>query len=137
GFDYLNRLAVDGHFNFGNSVVVRNAASTTHLGRIYAVEREVVAEGQPTRGTERQVVRTTAGCAPIRGGRRADRWIAHGQAADLGPGRNIAVHQGRRHLEHVGDIVEALGGIVGGKEGGHVYIQSQQVADRVAIFIAV
>src|SRR5205823_12329729 len=72
GFDYLNRLAVDGHFDFGDSVVVGDAASTTHLCRIHAVEREVVAEGQPTRGTERQVVRTTAGCAPIRGRRRAD-----------------------------------------------------------------
>ena len=65
--------------------------------------------------------------------------IAHGQAADLGRGIEIALHGGRRDVQQVGDVVEAAGGVVGRQQQRKIHllgqiVQSQKIADRVAIF---
>ena len=90
---------------------------------------------QAAGSSQRQIFRGRRGSISRSG--RADRSVAHGQAADLGGGRDVAVHERRRYTQHVGHVVEALGGIVGGKQRADVHIQSQQVANRVAVLVAI
>ena len=64
--------------------------------------------------------------------RRADR-----EPADLVGGREIALEQRRRQLQHAGDVVEAVARLVGGQQLGDLDVEVQQVADRVAVLGAV
>jgi hypothetical protein len=62
---------------------------------------------------------------------------AHGEGGDL-PGRGqIALLQRRRHAEHVGDVVEAVGRVVWRQQRRHVDVERQQVADGVLVLRAI
>jgi hypothetical protein len=64
--------------------------------------------------------------------RRAD-----GQAADLVGRGEIALEQRRRQLEHTGDVVEAVARIVAGQQARHVDVDGDEIADGVAILVAI
>ena len=53
---------------------------------------------------------------------------------DLGGRRDIGLHQGRRYRQNVGDVVEALAGIVTGKQRRGVDGQVEQIADGIGVF---
>ena len=62
---------------------------------------------------------------------------AHGARSD-GFGRiQVLFHQQRRDGQDVGDIVEAVAGIVGGEILVGAEIDRQQIADGVAVFVAI
>ena len=63
--------------------------------------------------------------------------IADGEAADLCGGRDVRLHQRRRHAEHVGDVVEAVARVVARQQRRGVDRQIEQVADGVGVFGAV
>ena len=71
------------------------------------------------------------------GGADLLRGLAGGQAADLARHVDVAVHQGGRDGQDVGDIVEAIAGIVRRKLAGHVHFKAQHVTHGVGIFGAV
>ena len=62
---------------------------------------------------------------------------AHGPRSDDLGRVHIAFHQYRRDSQHVGDIVEAVTGIVGGEIFFRAEIDGQQIANGVRIFAAV
>ena len=133
--DQADGFAVYGHFDFRDAVVVGNAAATLHLERVHAVEREIMTNGQTAGGSQRNVFRHRR--VPVCGCRGADGGVAYGQAADLRRRGDIAVHQRRRYAQHVGHVVETLGRVVGGEERRDVNIQREQIANRVAVLVAV
>ena len=62
---------------------------------------------------------------------------ANGQAADFARCTHVALEQGRRHLQHARDVVEAVALIVGGDERRGIDVEHQQVANRVLVFEAI
>ena len=139
--DVVHGLAVDRHFELARVLEtadhVQVGAIELGLKVVFAVERKEVAHAQAAHGAERQpldvlvlrqILRHAIGVAAgAQGG------IAHGHGADAGRRREVALLQRGRHAEHVGDVVEAEGGIVGRQQRGHVHVERQQVADGVAV----
>jgi hypothetical protein len=62
------------------------------------------------------------------------RGIPNRNGADSPRRRQIALHQYWRHAEHVADIVEAVAGIVDGKQSRHVDVEVEKIADGVGVF---
>ena len=50
---------------------------------------------------------------------------------------DVLLDEGRRHLQRRGDVVEALGHVVGRQHLGGVEVHRQQIAHGVAVFLAV
>ncbi len=69
--------------------------------------------------------------------RHRHRGIADGQPADPAGRGKIPLHQQRRHLQHVADIVEAVAGVVGRQHLGNLDLDRQQIANGVGVFGAV
>ena len=67
----------------------------------------------------------------------AVRGLPRRQAGDLAGRVHVAVHQGGRDGEDVGDIVEAIAGIVDGQILAHIDIQGEKIANRIGVFRAV
>ncbi len=65
----------------------------------------------------------------------ADR--GHGARSDALGGGDVLRHQQRRDGENVADVIEAVAGIVGGEVFVGLEIDGQEIADGVAIFVAV
>ena len=63
--------------------------------------------------------------------------VADGQAADLAGGAQVALHQLRREVLHVGDVVEAGADRVGRQVGADVDVEAEQVAHRGGVLGAV
>ena len=68
------------------------------------------------------------------GGARTDRGIADRQRADPLRRGHITFQQQRGRPQRIGDVVEAEIAAVARQQIGHVDVQPQQVADRVAVF---
>ena len=105
---------------------------------VFAVQRKDVAHREAPVGTERKVLTHPYRlCFPLRRPvhlhRRLDGGVANGQTADLGRGRDVAVHQRRRDGQHVRVVVEADAGIVGRQQRG-VDIERHEVANGVDVF---
>ena len=120
---------------------VQVGAIELHLEGVLAVERERVTNLDAADGAERQAVEmlilrevlpNAVGVAAGRHARVADR-----QRADLLGRRQVALLQRRRHAEHVGDIVEAVGRIVGRQQRRDVHVDREHVANRVGVLGAV
>ena len=118
-------------------VVVEVAAQPDPDG-VLAVEGEVVVHRHAPAGAERQVV---AGVVVLNLAvghavgveARPQGGVADRELADL-PGRvEVALHEGRRHREHVGDVVEALVVVVGREQRLGVDLEAEKVADGVAV----
>ena len=63
--------------------------------------------------------------------------VADRQRGDLGRRRRVALEQRRRHVQHLADVVEAVGRLVGRQQRRHVHVERQQIADRVGVLGAV
>ena len=109
---------------------------------VLSVGREVVPDRDAAARPERQVLahalilEAHAGQAVRlrrrRGGRMADR-----EPRDPAGREEVAVEQGRRHRERVGDVVEAVIDVVRRQERGPVHLQAEQIAHRVDVLAAV
>ena len=60
-------------------------------------------------------------------------WIANGQRTDLSRCREIPLEQHRRYAQHIGDVVEAVRGVVSGQERRRIDLECQQVTNRIAV----
>ena len=137
----LDALAVDRDLEL---VRLAQTVRPRHLDAnvVVAVEGKQVRDHRPTARAERQVIgaivllaigRDTVGVAGrLRAADCPDR-----KAADRLRRGEIAFHEGRRHPQHAGDVVEAVAGVVGRQEIGDVHVERQQVADGVLVLGAV
>ena len=111
------------------------------LEHVVAVERERVAHRGSADRAERKPVdvlvlrEVLADAERVAAG--ADVGIADGQGRDLHRRRHVFFLQRRRDAEHVRDVVEAVGGVVGRQERGDVDVEVEQVAHRVRVLAAV
>ena len=117
-------------------------ATQLDLEEVVAVEREVVPHGQPPVRGERQPlphprVLPRAGRDPVGLDYRAVLEGAHGEPADLAGGRDVAFHQGRRHRQHLGVVVEAEAGHVAREQRLSVDLQVQEILDGVDVLRAI
>jgi len=140
GVRHGNLLAVDRHVSCAcGTAATRPAATDGEL--VLRVEREGVRERQPAAGAERQTVDVLvlrkAGRRRIDDLRGGGRTVANGGPADFHRGRHIALHQGRRHGERFGKIVEPFARAVGGQERRDVDVEEQEVPNRVGVFGAI
>ena len=107
-----------------------------HAELVLGVDREVLRDADAAPGAERQVAQVVVLRQVLRrlagDGRRRDRRAADRQPADLARRRDGALDEQRRHAQGVRDVVEAVGGIVGGQRAD-VGVDGQQVAHRVAV----
>ena len=108
---------------------------------VLAVAREEVRDACSAQRAERHPVEVlilrhvaahVIGVAQRAGFRVADR-----QLADLLRRGQIALLQRRRDVQRIGDVVEAVGGIIGRQQGCDVHVQRQEIADRVRILRAI
>ena len=109
---------------------------------VLPVHRKGVEHADPAARAERQILGHPIVLAEI--ARRvinrlagADIRVADRQAADALGGGEVALEERLRHAEHVPDIVEAVARVVGRQELPAVYLDGQQIADRVRILGAV
>ena len=65
-------------------------------------------------------------------GRRCPRQVTDRERADL-RSRRVSFLERRRHAEHVGDVVEAVRGIVRRQERRRIDVERQQIADGVRV----
>ena len=90
---------------------------------------------------ERQTVdvRALIGAArrTVDGAGRSRRRIPNRPRAHDARRRDVLVEERRRHLQHAGHVVEAIGFVVLGKEGAGVDAQREQFLDRVGVLGAI
>ena len=113
-------------------------AREVDLDDVLAVHGEGMPHREPTPRPERQVVADPRVLLQILVDgedlrRRRQIRVAHRQPADLPRRRQIALGQHRRHRQHVGDVVEAVAGVVGRQEHPGVDLEREQVADGVGV----
>ena len=125
--------SVDGDFDV---VGMLEAAQVAEVGPIQldlegvlAVERKHVADQQPADRTQRQslempVLRKIL-TDPVGVAGRTFAGIANRQRADFFRGGQIALLQRRRDAQHVGDVVEAVGGVIGRQQRRDVHIHAR------------
>ena len=105
---------------------------------VFAVQRKVVVDENAAARAQRQAFDVLL-LVEIRGSLkhqadRSDGRVAHGQARDLVGRRQVLFDQRGGNAQHVGDIVEAVGFIVGGQQRSRVDIQVEKIVDRVSVF---
>ena len=116
-------------------------AEEARLDDVFAVERHGRARQHAAHRANRQpldvpILRRVLAYAEGFAG-LADLRIADGHGTHPAGGRDVALEQQRRHAEHVGHVVEAVGGVVRGQQRGRVDVERQQVVNGVAVFGAV
>ena len=80
----------------------------------------------------RQVGADAVGCGGCGNG-----WISYGHAADLGRSGHISLQERRRDFENVGDVVKTITGIIAGEKQARVDLQTDQVANDIAVLRAI
>ena len=105
---------------------------------VLAVDREVVLDGDAPARSERQVVADGAvlvhrAVDGIDLGHRAHARVAHDELADAPRRGQVALDQGRRDGQHLGDVVEALLLVVGREQRVGVDLEAEDVADGVGV----
>ena len=120
----LIQVARDAHANLVLGVRGEHVA---HLGSPACAERQA---GQMN------ALRQIVGDAEILDRRRRRRG-ADGEAAHALGRAKVLLHQRRRHLQHAGDVVEPIAGVVCRQHRRDVEVERQQIADRVAVLGAV
>ena len=68
---------------------------------------------------------------------RRDPPIADRHPSDRVTGPDVALHQGRRDREALGDVVEAVALVVGRQQRVDVELETEQVADRIGVLGAI
>ena len=63
--------------------------------------------------------------------------IAHRQTADLRGCSDVPFEQRRRDFQRVGDVVESFARIISRQQRGNVYVEGEQIANRIRVFGAV
>ena len=131
-----------------HQVLVLEAAHHAEIGaeelrrqRVVALDLNHRPGQQPADGAERQTFdvpilrRVLAQVEHLRAG--TDVGAADRQRRHLAGGADVLLHQRGRDAEHVGDVVEAVGGIVGRQQRGRVHLEIEQIANRVGVFGAI
>ncbi len=106
---------------------------------ILAIDREAVANRCPAARAERhrfahafELNESSRNVVGLIGDRKLR--IADCERADLACRREIALQQQRRHLQHVGDIVESVADVVGRQQLRNVDVEREQIANGVGVF---
>ena len=116
-------------------------AEQLRLDHVFAVERQRRLRQHAADGPNRQSLDV-----PVLGsilpnaegfGGDADLGIADGERAHLASGADISLQQHGRNAQHVGDVVEPVGRVVGRQQRGRVDLQRQQVANGVGVLGAI
>ena len=108
---------------------------------VVGIERDLLTDQHAATGAKRQtggplmLLLVLGGPIGLGKGRRG--WAAHRQAADGPAGFEIALKERLRHTQHAPDVVESEAGVVGREEIVDRNLESEQVADGVAILGAV
>ena len=147
--ELLDALAVDANVDLARMLRAEDIGIAVPLQadaqRIFGVERKMMANRHAAARSQGKILAHAVVLDEelrefIRLRDRPRRAIPNSDAADLARGREVALQQHRRDREHVADIVEAVAGIIGGKQRGEVHragVHRDQVADGVGIFGAV
>ena len=108
---------------------------------VHAVHRECMSYLGAATGAEWQTVEVMilrgVGSKPVRIDLLSAHWRTDRETADVPRCRQIAVHEGGRHLQHAGDVVEAVAHVIGRKPLRDVEVERQQIAHRVPVLRAV
>ena len=121
---------------------VSDVALQAHPEQVGAVERERVPHGHPAATRERRVL-VDPRILPHRHGQpihlpqRAVLRRPQRHAADLRGRRDVAIHQGGRHPQHLGVVVEAEARHVAREQRPAVDLERQQVANDVDVLGAI
>ena len=114
---------------------VPGGGKTADVQLVLAVGRKQMLDEQSAPRAQRQTldVRALVGAArrTEHGAGRSGRRIPNRPRADDARGRDVLIEERRRDLQHAGDIVEAIGFVVLGKEGAGVDAQPEQFLDRI------
>jgi hypothetical protein len=138
-------LAVQRHFEVVGQLEaaddVDRLAIEPRTDHVLPIRREVMPDQDPAAspdGQARDVVVLREIASHSEG---FERWrhprARHGQTADFPRRRQISFHQRRRDVQHGRVIVEAVRLFVGGKQRRHIDLESEHVADSVAVFAPV
>ena len=118
-----------------------SGASAPDSELVLGVERKHVLHDQAASRAERHALAMVGLRQParrhIRRDARARRRVAHRQPADLGGGRNVGLHERRRHAQHAGHVVEGLARVVAGEQRRGINRQVEQIPYSVRVFRAV
>ena len=149
--EHGHTLAVDRHFHLLGKAhgQKRRAAEQAaerrvdqrRLDHVVAVGGKHVHHGCPAAGTERRAGNMGHLRAAVRNlerrRRRAGVAVADRQPADLAGGAQIALHQLRREVLDVGDVVEAGAHRIGRQIRVDIDVQPEQIAHRRGVFDAI
>ena len=141
----MDACAVDGELELVRVLdaphVVEIGPEQPGLEDVLAVTREEVidarAANRPKGHAVEMLILRDVAAHVIRLTEHAHLGIAERQLADLFGRRKIAFLQRRRHVQSIGDVVEAVGGIVRGQKGRDIDVHRQKIADGVAVFRAI
>ena len=133
--------------HFEPASVIGLNASGRDANLVFRVERKVVLEGKAASRTKRQIVAHPF-IPPGQAELRVSRWlellhdrlhldVADRQPADLSGGRQIPLEQRRRRRQHVGDVVEAVAGVVYRQPRSRFDVEREQIANCVAVFSSI
>ena len=135
-------LAVDADFELVRILQTRQVADDVLQQKnaevVFAVQRKVVVDQNAAARAQRQSLDVLL-LVEIRRSLKhqadgSDGRIAHRQARDLVGCRQVLLQQRRREAQHIGDVVEPVGFVVGGKERRRIDVQVQKIVDRVPVF---
>ena len=138
-------LAVDADFELVRIFQARQVADDVLQQKdaeiVFAIQRKIVVDQNAAARAQRQALDVMF-LVEIRRSLKhqadgIDRWIADCQGRDLVGCREILVQQRWREAQHIGDVVEPVGFVVGGKIRCRVDIQIQKIVDRVAVLGAI
>ncbi len=116
-------------------------AEEPHLHVVLGVDGKRMANHDATHRPERQafdvlILRQVLANAECLGDRRCVD-VADGQTANRLGGRQVSFLERRRHAQHIGDVVEAVRGVVRREQRGDVYVEREQIANRVRVLGAI
>ncbi len=112
------------------------------LDHVLAVERQRGCHGHAAARAERQalvvpVLRMIGRGAKHAGPGHDVRGVADSEGGDLGRRGSVALQQRRRGVQHLADVVETVGRLVGRQKRRDVHVERQQIANRVGVLGAV
>src|SRR6185503_9912690 len=139
----VDGLSVQGHDDGVLELRVVAPDVAEHVGDVdlvLAVRREQVRDDEAAARAERQALHVRLLAArrrEVRLAAGARIGPADGADRDLPRGADVLLHERRRHLEAGRDVVEVLDLFVLRQELDGVDLEREQVADRVAVFLAI
>ena len=113
----------------------------TDVELVFAIGREDMIDHHAATRTQRQTLNVgqvfAALVVDVGRAHRACRRVAHGQHSDVARRGQILIEKRRRHLQHFGDVVEAVAVVVLRQQRSRVQVQVEQIAHGIGVFAAV